>query len=73
MVVPLRSSRCLAKGNKFFAVNTTLASANQELTYYNKAVVDHALQPPPWECSDMDLRLTIQEEAVNKPLRKMGP
>ena len=50
------------------AVNSTLASTNQELTYDNKAVVDHALHPPHRECSDMDLRLTIQEETRNKPL-----
>ena len=30
-----------------FAVNLALATAHQELTYDNKAVVDHALQPPP--------------------------
>ena len=52
-----------------FAVNSALASTNQELIYDNKAVVDHALHPPHRECSDMDLRLTILEETKNKPLR----
>ena len=52
-----------------FAVNSALASTNQELTYDNKAVVDRALHPPHRECSDMDLRLTILEETLNKPLR----
>ena len=52
-----------------FAVNLALASTNQELTYANKAIVDHALQLPHRECSDMDLRLTIQEETLSKPLR----
>ena len=52
-----------------FAINAALASGNQELTYDNKAVVDHAMQPLHRECSDMDLRLTIQEETPNKPLR----
>ena len=51
-----------------FAFNSALASANQELTY-DKAVVDHALHFPHRECSDMDLRLTIQEETRNKPHR----
>ena len=51
-----------------FAVNSSLASRNHELTYDNKAVVDHAVHPPHMECSDMDLRLTIQEETQNKPL-----
>ena len=32
-------------------------------------VVDHALQPPHRECCDVDLRLTIHEETLNKPLR----
>ena len=50
-----------------FAVNSALASTNQELTCDNKVVVDHA--PPHGECSDMDLCLTISEEAQNKPLR----
>ena len=50
-------------------MNSALASANQELTYNNKEVVDHALQPPHRECSNMDLRRTIQEETRNKPLR----
>ena len=52
-----------------FAINSASASANHELTYDNKAVVDHALHPPHRECSDMDFRLTIQEETQNKPLR----
>ena len=52
-----------------FAVNTALASTNQELTYNNKAFVNHALHPPHRECSDMDLRLTILEETQYKPLR----
>ena len=47
----------------------SMDSANQELIYDNKAVVDHTLQPPHRECSDMNLRLTIQEETVNKPLQ----
>ena len=29
-----------------FAINSALASTNQELTYDNKAAVDHTLQPP---------------------------
>ena len=52
-----------------FAANSALANTNQELTYDNKAVVDHALHPPHRECSDMDLRLTILEETHDKPLR----
>ena len=52
-----------------FAVNSALASAHHELTYDNKAVVDHTLHPSHRECSDMDLRLTIMEETQNKPLR----
>ena len=31
-----------------FAVNSALASADQELTYDNKAVVDHTLHPSQW-------------------------
>ena len=52
-----------------FAVNSALASANREQTYDNKAAADHALHLPHRECSDMDLRLTIQEGIKNKPLR----
>ena len=54
------------------AVNSTLASAHQELTYDNKAVVDHALQPPHRERSDVDLRLTIQEETEQAPPVEVG-
>ena len=75
-MVPYRSSR-ESQGHKVLIVQNSrvlqpmrhsLARENQELTYDNKAVVDHALQPPHRERSDMDLRLTILEETVNKPL-----
>ena len=52
-----------------FAVKLALGSGHQEPIYYNKAVVDHALHLSHRQCSDMDLRLTIQEEPQNKPLR----
>ena len=38
----------------------------QELTYDNEAVVDYALEQRHRECSDVDLRLKIQEEAARK-------
>ena len=55
-----------------FAVNSALASANQELTNDNKAVVDHALHPPLRECSDMDLRLTSKRKHRTSPSGQGG-
>ena len=52
-----------------FAITSALASTNQELTYDNKVVVDHTVHPPHRECSDMDLRLTIQKQTQNKHLQ----
>ena len=51
-----------------FAVATAVAGEDHELTYDNKAVGDRALQPPHRECFNLDLRITIHEETLNKPL-----
>ena len=66
MTVPQTSFRAQIQS---FADNSALASTHQELFSDNKAVADHALHSPHMECSDIDLRFTIQEEREKKPLR----
>ena len=45
-----------------FAIKIALVTQEEELACDNKVVVNHALEPPHRECSNMELRLKVQEE-----------